>query len=93
MLLGNWKNIEELESQLSLPEVEAMLHAIRERENRANRFAAALKGINLDEEQNDADFRKDIIERRAQARLNGKDPDTAEWQAYGIAVESDDDEQ
>jgi hypothetical protein len=92
MLLGIWKNIEELEDALSLPEVEAMLHAMRERENRANRFAAALKGINLDEEEDDANLRKEIMERRVQARLNGQDPDVAEWQAYGIAVESDDDE-
>jgi hypothetical protein len=91
MLLGIWKNVAELEECLSLPELEAMLKASREQENRRNKFAAALKGINLDEEEEDVNMRQEIVQRRVEARLNGEDPDAAEWGAYGIAFETDDD--
>lgn len=92
MLLGIWKNIAELEAELSLPELEAMLKAYREQENRRNKFAAALKGIDLDEEEDDVNMRKEILDRRVQARLAGEDPDAAEWGAYGITFETDEDE-
>ena len=71
MLIGIWKNIEDLEDNLSLPELNAILGASRDREYRQNKFAASLKGIDLDKisaEQNQERF--DEIERRAQAKLH-----------------------
>ncbi|HEY5444092.1 MAG TPA: hypothetical protein VIJ87_06400 [Pyrinomonadaceae bacterium] len=88
MLLGNWKDFSELENSLSLPELEAMLQANREREHRQHKFAAALKGIDIDAEQaDDVQFRREVIERRADAIIRGENPETAEWAAYGIAHE------
>lgn len=87
MLLGNWKDFAELENSLSLPELEAMLAAYREREYRQHKFSAAIAGIDLDAEQDDTNMRREIIESRAQARIRGENPDSAEWAAYGIAHE------
>ncbi len=48
--MGHWKNYDELESALSLPELSATLNAMHDAEHRRNRFAASLKGIDLDKE-------------------------------------------
>jgi hypothetical protein len=48
-LLGIWKDYYELESSLSLPELTAILNAQREKEYENKKFAAGLKGIDLDE--------------------------------------------
>ena len=83
MLLGIWKNIEDLETHLSLPELQAVLSAGRDQEHRRNKFMAALKGINLDEHsKEDTQERFDKIERRAKAKLaamrTGKSVDETE---------------
>ena len=88
MLLGNWKDFAELENSLSLPELEAMLHAYREREYRQHQFDAAIAGIDLESGAADeARMRQEIIEARAQARIRGENPEGAEWSVYGIAYE------
>lgn len=85
MLLGIWKNVAELEETLSLPEMELVVKAAHEREHRHNRFAAALKGIDIDEgEQDDVRERMEAVEARAAARLRGEDPDEAEFATLGI---------
>ena len=98
MLLGIWKNIEELEDSLSLPELNAILSASRDREHRSNKFAAALRGIDLDKhskEQNEERFEE--INRRAQAKLHamrtGADAEKTERQleladfGFGLEIE------
>lgn len=90
MLLGIWRNIQDLESNLSIPEMEAILGATREREYRQQKFAAALKGIDLDEQQDeDVRERMERVEARAGARLRGEDPDRAEYKQMGIVFETD----
>lgn len=49
-LLGIWKDYEELEGSLSMPEVVATLNAKREKEYEHNKFLAAIQGIDLDEQ-------------------------------------------
>lgn len=51
MLLGNWRNFDDLEENLSYPELVAMVNAVRERERQRMKFQASLKGIDLDKDQ------------------------------------------
>jgi hypothetical protein len=75
-LLGHWKDYEELESSLSMPELAATLKAMYESERRRQKFMAALQGVNLDEEKQEDENSQDIssleeIKARAIARLTG----------------------
>jgi hypothetical protein len=49
-LLGIWKDYEELETSLSMPEVSATLNAKRDMDYLDKRFTAALQGVDLDEQ-------------------------------------------
>jgi hypothetical protein len=77
-LLGHWKDYDELESSLSMPELAATLKAIYESERRRQKFMAALQGVDLDEkidEDIDAEISRipsvEEIQARAVARLTG----------------------
>jgi len=48
-LLGHWKNFDELESSLSLPELISLLTAKREQDKNHQIFLASLQGIDLTE--------------------------------------------
>lgn len=64
-MLGIWKSYEELEDVLSLPELEATVAGIFDREYRHQRFAASLKGIDLEKQagkKSDQDEDKTITE-------------------------------
>lgn len=50
-LIGIWKDYEELELSLSMPELIATLESRRELEYQKNKFLAAIQGINLDEQE------------------------------------------
>jgi hypothetical protein len=90
MLLGVWKNVEDLELNINLHELEAIIEAAREREHRRNKFFAALKGINLDAAQNeDVKDRFENVKLRAEARRTGQDPETLEYESLGLDVETD----
>jgi hypothetical protein len=49
-LLGIWKDYEELESSISMPELTALLDAKRDIDYEEKKFAAAIQGIDLDEQ-------------------------------------------
>lgn len=49
-LLGIWKDYEDLESSLSMPELTATLNAKREAEYAEKKFLAAIQGVDLDEQ-------------------------------------------
>jgi hypothetical protein len=51
-LLGHWKSYEELEENLSMPELINTFEAMRKKDYENKKFQASLKGINLDEENN-----------------------------------------
>jgi hypothetical protein len=50
-LLGHWKNFDELESSLSIDELNAILNASREKQERDMKFQAAINGIDVDGEK------------------------------------------
>lgn len=54
-LLGIWKDYEELEASLSMPEITETLKAKRELDYQDKKFAAGLKGIDLDKESGKTD--------------------------------------
>ena len=74
-LLGHWKDYEELESSLSMPEIAATLKSMYEAERRRQKFMAALQGIDLDEkideEINERVSTIEEIQARAVSRLTG----------------------
>lgn len=77
-LIGIWKDYEELEKSLSIPELLATLKAKRDVEYVEKKFLAAIQGINLDEQVGETVQDEDPWERikaRAAARIAGKDPD------------------
>jgi hypothetical protein len=85
-----WKNFDELEENLSIQEVEVLLDASREQEYQKQKFAAALKGIDLDEQSgksgsDDAPTFEDI-KRRAEAKARGVTEDQLAFADIGIAV-------
>lgn len=49
-LLGIWKDYEELETSLSMPELTTTLNAKREADYREKRFLAAMQGVDLDKQ-------------------------------------------
>lgn len=51
-LLGIWKDYEELEASLSMPELTATLNAKRENDYNEKKFLAAIQGIDLDKQSN-----------------------------------------
>lgn len=72
--LGIWTNYEQLEENLSMPELLATLDSYREQKERDRKFLAAIQGIDLDEgKEEERDFAE--VKRRAKAKAAGKDPD------------------
>lgn len=49
-LLGIWKDFEDLETSLSMPELTSILEAKRENDYKDKRFMAAIQGIDLDKQ-------------------------------------------
>lgn len=52
-LLGIWENFEHLERTVSLPELNKLAEAGRDRDMRHWKFQASLKGIKLDDEESE----------------------------------------
>lgn len=86
--LGAWKNFEDLEESLSLPELSLLALEIYDTEFKRNKFAAALKGIKIDDEKDDLPSYQDI-EKRAQAKIaaekTGKTEEQIQFADLGIA--------
>lgn len=80
-----------MEENLSLPELEHILKAAREAEYRRQKFAAALKGVNLDEQREEAGDALTYadVERRVKAKLAGKSEEQVELDEVGIGVETE----
>lgn len=88
-LLGHWKNFEELEENLSLPELTQVLDASRKAQKEQNTFLAAIQGIDLDKgNKTTPDFEE--VKRRAQAKLAGVTEEEIDLAAIGIKIEVED---
>lgn len=88
MLLGIWKNIEELEEEIGLDELKLIINSSRDKWEREQRFLAAINGINLDEgASGSVQDRFDEVQRRVEAKLSGIDKETFELNELGMDVE------
>jgi len=86
LLLGKWDNIEHLEASLTLEELEGLLSASRDREERLMKFYAAFKGVDLDKETTKEDP-VEAAKRRANAKLSGRSQEELDWEDLGIDYE------
>lgn len=78
-LLGIWKDYEDLEQSLSMPELIATLSAKRDLDYNEKKFLASIQGVDLDKASSQEQGKEDPWERikaRAAARARGEDPDT-----------------
>lgn len=87
MLTGMFKTFEELEENLSVEELHALVEASSEREFRNWRFAAGLKGVDLDAEVRKGSTSSfDKVKARAEAKLAGKSEEELKLSDFGIAI-------
>lgn len=89
MMLGMWKNFEELEEALSIEELESLLTAAREKEYRNFRAMAAVQGIDLDDGKEE---RNPLEEARMklEAEKRGMKQDHLEIDMLGFEIEYED---
>lgn len=88
MLLGIWKNYQELEESISLDELQRILKAHQEKEYRMMKFQAAVQGISLDDAGDSAQERFEAIKRRVEAREAGVSEEAAELdEIFGLELE------
>ena len=80
-----WKNLDELEDNITLDEMEAIISTIRDKQERDQKFLAAIQGINLDE-SGEASSEFEDVERRVRARLAGKSEEEVGFEEFGIAI-------
>lgn len=52
-LSGAWKSLDELESNISIPELELIINAQREKEDQRRRWEAAVNGVELGKGEED----------------------------------------
>jgi hypothetical protein len=89
-MLGIWKNFEEMEENLTLAELEKLLEAKRDQDFQNKKFAAALKGVNLDDPADEDAPTFEEVKRRADAKLRGVSTEMLEFAEIGIGIEGDD---
>jgi hypothetical protein len=62
-LLGIWKDYEDLETSISMPELSAILNVKREQDYADKKFSAAMQGVNLDEQTKKSNAWEDLKAR------------------------------
>jgi hypothetical protein len=75
-LLGIWKDYQELETSLSMPELMATLEVSRELDYTEKKFLAAIQGVNLDGEANKNKGQKEWEDMKARVFSKGKTNDS-----------------
>lgn len=78
-----------MEEELTVEELFAIEESMFETQHSRNRFAAALQGVDLDEDKDDT---FDRIAQKAAADLAGKDEDEYVLNMIGIEFEEDDED-
>ena len=78
-LTGIWKNFEELEASISMPELTLLLATKRDLEYQDKKFSAAMQGVNLDEESGKTDAWEEM---KARVFSGGKATDGNDILAY-----------
>jgi hypothetical protein len=94
LLLGIWKNIADLEENLTLEELELIVTTKRNTQYEDRKFAAALKGIDLDKNNPDsAQAKLEEIRKRAKMRNEGmtqRDIEREELKGVGVKISYED---
>ena len=75
-LLGIWKDYQELEENLSMPELMATLSSIRELDHQEKKFLAAIQGIDLDAESGQDRGQKEWEDMKARVFSKGATNDS-----------------
>jgi len=75
-LLGIWKDYQELEISLSMPELMATLEVIRELDYTEKKFLAAIQGVDLDKESNKDKGQKEWEDMKARVFSKGQTSDS-----------------
>jgi hypothetical protein len=73
--LGIWKNFDELETSLSIPELIALLTVKREQDYDNKKFLAAIQGIDLDKESGASKGQKEWEDMKARVFSRGRATD------------------
>jgi hypothetical protein len=92
LAIGAWKNFEDLEESLTLPELDLLLQTIRNDKKETNVFLAAIQGIDLNKHYSNPvkDKIKEIEERAAIRAAGGQDEyDRHEFAEFGIEFEDE----
>ena len=74
-LLGIWKDYQELETSLSMPELMATLEVSRELDYTEKKFMAAIQGVDLDKESNKDKGQKEWEDMKARVFSGGQSSD------------------
>lgn len=75
-LLGIWKDYQELETSLSMPEIMATLEISRELDYTEKKFMAAIQGVDLDKESNKDKGQKEWEDMKARVFSKGQTKDS-----------------
>jgi hypothetical protein len=75
-LLGIWKDYQELETSLSMPELMATLEVIRELDYTEKKFLAAIQGVDIDKESNKDKGQKEWEDMKARVFSKGQTSDS-----------------
>ena len=75
-LLGIWKDYQELEANLSMPELVATLASIRDLDYQEKKFLAAIQGVDLDGETNKDKGQKEWEDMKARVFSGGATGDS-----------------
>jgi hypothetical protein len=74
-LLGIWKDYEELETSLSMPELVATLSSKRDLDYQEKKFLAAIQGVDLDKQSGGAKGQNEWEAMKARVFSKGKTSD------------------
>lgn len=74
--MGQWKDYEDLESSLSMPELTAILISKREKEHQDRKFLAAIQGVDLDGEEDKNRGQKEWEDLKAKVFSGGATKDS-----------------
>lgn len=86
MLSGNWKNFDDLEENLSYPEVYIIVQAMRQQERRMMKFQAALQGVDIDKDKKNEEDPVERIKRKVRAKQQGIDEETLRFRENAAAA-------
>jgi hypothetical protein len=75
-----------MEIKLTLDELRAIIDASREKEQRQQRFAAAIQGIDIDKDKDDSAV--DRVKQRVAAKLQKKSQEQVRMESVGLDYEA-----